>query len=88
MQFNTKCLFQATALIIETGAWPDNYFKVATKTKDLVICHWENIPDDTIKRLINKDILVEPLGFRDVFYQLKDIIFEITDGEKKDGKSN
>jgi len=81
--FNTNCLFQAAAIVLETGMWPDNYFNVSSKEKPLVVLHWDRIPETTIADLSAGKIRVEPIQYRAVFFKLKDKIFEIIDGEKK-----
>ena len=79
-KFSTDCLFRTAALILQ-GCPPEEYIKVHGNNEQriTVVMNWNNINEETLRKLNEGKLLVNPLEFKRVFLTEKAKVFKIID---------
>lgn len=82
--YNTDCLFEATAIIQKTGSFPKYALLESSKIgeNNKVIMMFADVHHAIVTDLKSGLLKVEPLAFKKIFLQLKRNVLKISDMKK------
>jgi hypothetical protein len=93
-EYNTDCLFEATAIVQKTGTFPKYALLESQKIgeNNKVIMMFAEVHNAIILDLKTGLLKVEPLAFKKIFLQLKRNVLRVSDmknnGDLQDENSN